>query len=71
MNDLKQVYHAATKEAVEMALDELEAKWGSLYPLILQSWRRKWENLTVYFKYSENVRKVIYTTKTIEAVHQN
>ena len=70
MNDLKPVYRAATKDAAEMALDELEAKWGSLYPLVLQSWRRKWENLTVYFKYPENVRKVIYTTNAIEAVHR-
>ena len=70
MNDLKPVYRAATKDAAEMALDELEAKWGSLYPLVLQSWRRKWENLTVYFKYPENIRKVIYTTNAIEAVHR-
>ncbi len=70
MNDLKPVYRAATKDAAEMALDELEAKWGSLYPLVLQSWRKKWENLTVYFKYPENVRKVIYTTNAIEAVHR-
>lgn len=70
MNDLKPVYRAATKDAAEMALDELEAKWGSLYPLVLQSWRRKWENLTVYFKYPENVRKVIYTTNAIEAFHR-
>ncbi len=70
MNDLKPVYRAATKDAAEMALDELEAKWGSLYPFVLQSWRRKWENLTVYFKYPENVRKVIYTTNAIEAVHR-
>jgi transposase-like protein len=70
MNDLKPVYRAATKDAAEMALDELEVKWGGMYPLVLQSWRRKWENLTVYFKYPDYVRKAIYTTNAIEAVHR-
>lgn len=70
MADLKPVYRAATKDAAQMALDELEIKWGSQYPLVVQSWRRKWDNLTVYFKYPEHVRKVIYTTNAIEAVHR-
>jgi len=70
MADLKPVYRAATKEAAQIALDELEIKWGSQYPLVLQSWRRKWDNLTVYFKYPEHVRKVIYTTNAIEAIHR-
>ncbi|WDE06299.1 IS256 family transposase [Thalassomonas viridans] len=70
MHDLKPVYRAATREAAEMALDELELKWGSQYPLVLQSWRRKWENLSVYFKYPDYVRKAIYTTNAIEAVHR-
>jgi transposase-like protein len=70
MADLKPVYRAATKAAAEEALDQLEAKWGSQYPIVIQSWRRKWENLSVYFKYPDYVRKVIYTTNAIEAVHR-
>jgi putative transposase len=70
MADLKPVYRATTKDAAAIAMDELEAKWGSQYPLVIQSWRRKWENLTVYFKYPEYVRKVIYTTNAVEAVHR-
>ena len=70
MADLKPVYRAATKEAAEMALEELEAKWGKQYPLVLQSWQRKWDNLAVYFKYPDHVRKAIYTTNAIEAVHR-
>lgn len=70
MADLKPVYRAATKEAAEIALDELEAKWGSSYPLVINSWRRKWGNLSVYFKYPEHIRKVIYTTNAVEAVHR-
>lgn len=70
MVDLKPVYRATTKVAAEEALDQLEAKWGSQYPIVIESWRRKWENLSVYFKYPDYVRKVIYTTNAIEAVHR-
>jgi transposase-like protein len=70
MADLKPVYRAATREAAEAALDELEARWGALYPVVLQSWRRKWSYLSAYFKYPEYVRKAIYTTNAIEAVHR-
>ena len=70
MVDLKRVYQALNKEAAEMALDELEQIWGEKYPIVIQSWRRKWENLSVYFRYPEPIRKVIYTTNSIEAVHR-
>ncbi|WP_261874898.1 IS256 family transposase [Vibrio rarus] len=70
MADLKPVYRAVSKEAAELALDELEAKWGDIYPLVINSWRRKWNNLSHYFKYPEHIRKVIYTTNAVEAVHR-
>ena len=70
MADLKPVYKAPTIDAAEDALDALEAKWGKQYPIVIQSWRNKWENLSVYFKYPEPIRRVIYTTNTIEAVHR-
>jgi len=70
MADLKPVYKALTINAAEDALDALEAKWGKHYPIVIQSWRNKWENLSVYFKYPEPIRRVIYTTNTIEAVHR-
>ncbi|RME33550.1 MAG: IS256 family transposase, partial [Deltaproteobacteria bacterium] len=68
MADLKAVYRASTQAAAEQALDELEAKWGDRYPLVIRSWRGKWANLATYFKYPEYVRKVIYTTNAVEAV---
>jgi len=70
MADLKPVYRAPTKEAAELALDKLEEKWGEKYPLVINSWRRKWHNLSHYFKYPEHIRKVIYTTNAVEAVHR-
>lgn len=70
MADLKTVYKAATKHAAEIALDELDAKWGKQYPVVIKSWRNKWDNLSVYFKYPEDVRTAIYTTNAVEAVHR-
>lgn len=70
MADLKPVYRAVSKEAAEAELARLEAKWGKQYPIVLRSWRNKWANLSVYFKYPEYIRKAIYTTNAIEAVHR-
>jgi len=70
MVDLKRVYRAANQEAAEQALDELEEKWGEKYPIVIKSWRSKWSNLSAYFKYPEPIRKVMYTTNSIEAVHR-
>ena len=70
MVDLKRVYRAATKDAAEQALDELESRWGDLYPIVIKSWRTKWENLSAYFKYPPDIRRIIYTTNSIEAVHR-
>ena len=68
--ELKKVYQAFTKEEAELELDKLEAKWGKKYPIIFESWRNKWDNLSNYFKYAEPIRKVIYTTNIIESVHR-
>ena len=70
MVDLKRVYQALNKEAAESALDALDKAWGDKYPIVIKSWRTKWHNLSVYFKYPEPIRKVIYTTNSIEAVHR-
>ena len=70
MADLKCVYKAATLNAAENALDELEAKWGDKYPMVIKSWRSKWATLSAYFKYPDYVRTAIYTTNAVEAVHR-
>lgn len=70
MADLKCVYKATTLNAAESALDELEAKWGEKYPVVIKSWRNKWQTLSAYFKYPDYVRTAIYTTNAVEAVHR-
>ena len=70
MKDLRPVYEASTKDLAEDELLKLEEKWGKKYPIVLQSWNNKWENLSVYFKYPKEIRKVIYTTNIIESVHR-
>ena len=69
-SELKKVYQAFTKNEAELELDKLEEKWGKKYPIIFDSWRNKWDNLSNYFKYAEPIRKVIYTTNIIESVHR-
>ncbi len=70
MADLKPVYKASTLQNAETALDELENKWGEMYPLAIQSWRNHWHHLSAYFKYPAPIRRVIYTTNAVEAVHR-
>ena len=70
MADLKRVYKAANKDLAAAELDTLEAKWNDRYPIVIKSWRNNWERLSQYFKYPEDIRRIIYTTNTIEAVHR-
>jgi putative transposase len=70
MADLKLVYQALSKELAEENLKGLEGKWGKKYPVVLASWNNNWHKLSTYFKYTENVRKLIYTTNTIEGFHR-
>ena len=70
MVDLKRVYKASNKDLAESELDILEDKWNDKYPIVIKSWRNNWERLSQYFKYPEDIRRIIYTTNTIEAVHR-
>ncbi|HQS83634.1 MAG TPA: IS256 family transposase [Alphaproteobacteria bacterium] len=70
MQDLKTVYQAETKDLAELNLLRLGEKWGEKYPMVLKSWQNNWENLSTYFKYSKEIRKLIYTTNSIEGLHR-
>lgn len=66
MADLKKVYKADTEELAAAALDDLEETWGEKYPASIASWRNNWPQLSTYFKYPSEIRKLIYTTNSIE-----
>ena len=70
MVDLKRVYKATNKDLAAVELDNLEDKWNDKYPIVIRSWRNNWERLSHFFKYPEDIRRIIYTTNTIEAVHR-
>jgi len=68
--DLKLVYGAPTLEDAEYRLEEFREKWDKKYPQILKSWEANWAELSTYFKYPEEVRRVIYTTNAVEGFHR-
>jgi putative transposase len=68
--DLKSVYQAPSKEVAEHNLLMLGEKWGDKYPIVIKSWNNNWDNLSTYFKYSAEIRKLIYTTNPIEGFHR-
>jgi putative transposase len=70
MADLKEIYRASTLENAEAALAKLEAKWGSKCPAAVSTWRANWTNLSTYFLFPEEVRRMIYTTNAVEALHR-
>lgn len=70
MSDLKLVYKAPTKVAAEDALLELESKWGKRYPMVVNSWMNNWSELSSYFEYTEPIRRIIYTTNTVEGFNR-
>lgn len=70
LKDLKTVYRAVNKETAEANLDSLESKWGEQYPIVIKFWRDNWERLSAYFEYTEGIRRMIYTTNTVEGYHR-
>ena len=67
---LKAIYRAKDASAGEAALDAFEdSEWGEKYPAIAQSWRRNWEQVVPFFAFPEAVRRIVYTTNAIEALH--
>jgi transposase-like protein len=64
--DMKQIYDAPTKQAARAALEDLANTWGRKYPYAIKSWEDNWEELTVFFDFPLEIRKIIYTTNLIE-----
>jgi transposase-like protein len=69
--DLKAIYRAESAELALRRLEAFEAKWGSRYPAIGPAWRRAWEQVIPLFAFPPPIRKMIYTTNAVEAVHRS
>ncbi len=70
MADLKKVYQPLTIEEAELAFTAFKEKWGKRHPIIIRSWENNWLELTAYFKYPHEIRRLIYTTNVIEGYHR-
>src|SRR6266436_5622644 len=67
--DLRRMYHAATAEEAQQNLEEVTLKWNA-YPSLSQVWQRNWDHITPFFRYAAALRKAIYTTNSVEALHR-
>lgn len=70
MRDLKGVYKALTEQIAIKQLDELKEKWDSKYGMVINSWYNNWDNLSTFFEFSPQIRKLIYTTNTLEGFNR-
>lgn len=70
MSDLKPVYRADNESQALSELEKLKEKWEKKYPMVISSWEKNWPKLSTYFKYPAGIRKLIYTTNTIEGYHR-
>lgn len=68
--DLKKIYGAVNLDDAEYAKEEFREKWNGKYPSILRSWDANWAELTTFFNYPEEIRRLIYTTNAVEAYHR-
>ena len=68
-NDLKTIYHAPSEEQALDALEKVREKWSVKYPNSMRSWKQNWDAICPIFKFSPEVRKVIYTTNAIESLN--
>jgi putative transposase len=68
-SDMKFIYKAPTEESALKYLDEFKTKWGKEYPLAVGVWSRNWERISAMYRFTEEIRKLIYTTNAIESVH--
>ena len=67
--DLKQVYQAINKDLAYDALEDFAKKWGGKYAYAIKSWKDNWDELTAYFDYPPEIRRIIYTTNAIESLN--
>ena len=68
---IKAIYRAENADMALVRLEEFEDEWGKRYPAIGQAWRRAWEHVVPFFAFAPGIRKMIYTTNAVEALHRS
>jgi putative transposase len=68
--DLKKIYGAVNLDDAEYMKEEFREKWNQRYPSIMRSWDANWADLTTFFEFPEEIRRMIYTTNAVEAYHR-
>ena len=68
--DLKTIYQAATREEAEANLQKLEQTWKNKYAAAVRSWQNNWDDLSIFFEFPKEIRRLIYTTNTVEGYHR-
>ena len=68
--ELKRLYTAVDRDAAELELELFAEKWDAKYPMIAASWRSNWERIVPFLAFPEHLRRIVYTTNTIEALNR-
>jgi transposase-like protein len=68
--DLKEIYRATNLASAEIALEKLEEKWVDKAPASVMTWKNHWPHLSTFFQFPQEIRKMIYTTNAVEALHR-
>ncbi len=70
ISDMKAIYKATGLDQAESALEAFESKWAKKYPTMVRSWKHNWEGLNSFYNYPSEIRKIMYTTNSIEAFNR-
>jgi transposase-like protein len=70
IDDLKLIYRAETESKAEDGLIKLREKWEQKYPLAVRPWQNHWNNVKTFFKFPDEIRRIIYTTNAVESLHR-
>ena len=68
--DLRKIYTAANRQQASMALEAFGARWDKKYKEIRPKWEANWQEVMAFMDYGENIRRIIYTTNPVEALHR-
>ena len=69
-SDFKSVYKASSEEIALKELEEVKEKWGKKYPYAISSWESNWDVISPFFQFSDDIRRIMYTTNIIEGVNR-